>query len=271
MEDWGLQAIVKGCNGIPIGSSTTAATTRLMEDTNNLYSFLRSDQEEDGGFFSSCVYNNYYNPQISSSSIFHDEFEGLFGRNSSNNSAAASISHLLRDFKEPADQKLHHKNQIIQPTKQKQSKKSRQNRVVKEVKADKVCSDSWGWRKYGQKPIKGSPYPRSYYRCSSSKGCSARKQVERSLSDPEVFVVTYTAEHNHAEPTRRNALAGTTRKKFPALENPNLDMILSPNNSTSVASIEEDQHHPMEGVADGEVLMDMSFEFFTGLEDLLFG
>ena len=141
---------------------------------------------------------------------------------------------------------------------------------MKEVKADKVCSDSWGWRKYGQKPIKGSPYPRSYYRCSSSKGCSARKQVERSLSDPEVFIVTYTAEHNHAEPTRRNALAGTTRKKFPALENPNLDMILSPNNSTSVASIEEDQH-PMEGVTDGEVLIDMPFEFFTGLEDLLFG
>ena len=119
MEDWGLQAIVKGCNGIPIGSSTTAATTRLMEDS-NWYSFLRSDQEEDE-FFSSCVYNSSYNnPQISSSSIFHDEFEGLFGRNSSNNSAAASISHLLRDFKEPADQKLHHKNQIIQPTKQKQ-------------------------------------------------------------------------------------------------------------------------------------------------------
>jgi hypothetical protein len=22
-------------------------------------------------------------------------------------------------------------------------------------------SDSWAWRKYGQKPIKGSPYPRS--------------------------------------------------------------------------------------------------------------
>lgn len=83
------------------------------------------------------------------------------------------------------------------------------------MKEDELSSDVWAWRKYGQKPIKGSPYPRSYYRCSSSKGCSARKLVERSSSDPEIFIVTYTAEHSHAHPLRRNSLAGTTRSKFP--------------------------------------------------------
>lgn len=61
-------------------------------------------------------------------------------------------------------------------------------------------SDSWAWRKYGQKPIKGSPYPRGYYRCSSSKGCPARKQVERSRVDPSMLVVTYSCEHNHPWP-----------------------------------------------------------------------
>ncbi|XP_016171815.1 probable WRKY transcription factor 69 isoform X2 [Arachis ipaensis] len=59
-------------------------------------------------------------------------------------------------------------------------------------------SDSWAWRKYGQKPIKGSPYPRGYYRCSSSKGCPARKQVERSRVDPTKLIVTYNYEHNHS-------------------------------------------------------------------------
>nr|QWQ79547.1 WRKY transcription factor protein 29 [Zanthoxylum armatum] len=31
-------------------------------------------------------------------------------------------------------------------------------------------SDSWAWRKYGQKPIKGSPYPRSasYYNTTTT-------------------------------------------------------------------------------------------------------
>ena len=43
------------------------------------------------------------------------------------------------------------------------SKKSQLKKVVCEVPvADGgVSTDLWAWRKYGQKPIKGSPYPRS--------------------------------------------------------------------------------------------------------------
>ncbi|GMJ06243.1 hypothetical protein HRI_004293400 [Hibiscus trionum] len=93
------------------------------------------------------------------------------------------------------------------------SRKNQKNRVVQHVKADGLQSDIWAWRKYGQKPIKGSPHPRSYYRCSSSKGCLARKQVERSCTDPGVFIITYTAEHSHGHPSRRNSLSGTTRNK----------------------------------------------------------
>lgn len=65
-------------------------------------------------------------------------------------------------------------------------------------------SDSWAWRKYGQKPIKGSPYPRGYYRCSSSKGCPARKQVERSRVDPTMLVVpTPATTFTPPTPTRK--------------------------------------------------------------------
>ena len=34
-------------------------------------------------------------------------------------------------------------------------------KMVRHVPADGSSSDVWAWRKYGQKPIKGSPYPRS--------------------------------------------------------------------------------------------------------------
>ncbi|XP_065866088.1 probable WRKY transcription factor 27 [Euphorbia lathyris] len=111
--------------------------------------------------------------------------------------------------------------QVQQPIKSKVSpatrarkKRSNQKKLVMQVEAEKLCNDVWAWRKYGQKPIKGSPYPRNYYRCSSSKGCSARKQVERSNQDPTMFIVSYTADHCHPRPIHRNSLAGSVRNKF---------------------------------------------------------
>eukprot|EP01018_Ginkgo_biloba_P015920 Gb_25547 [translate_table: standard] len=84
-------------------------------------------------------------------------------------------------------------------------------------KNDGPPSDLWAWRKYGQKPIKGSPYPRGYYRCSSSKGCCARKQVERSCTDPSMLVITYTSEHNHPWPVNRtNSNSGPKQSQEPA-------------------------------------------------------
>ncbi|KAK9051638.1 hypothetical protein SSX86_028266 [Deinandra increscens subsp. villosa] len=45
---------------------------------------------------------------------------------------------------------------------------------------------------------------RGYYRCSSSKGCPARKQVERNRADPTMVIVTYSCDHNHPWPASRN-------------------------------------------------------------------
>ena len=39
-------------------------------------------------------------------------------------------------------------------------RKNQQKRRVCHVTADNLSTDMWAWRKYGQKPIKGSPYPR---------------------------------------------------------------------------------------------------------------
>ncbi|KAI9070554.1 hypothetical protein K1719_016042 [Acacia pycnantha] len=103
--------------------------------------------------------------------------------------------------------------QAAQATTRSRKRKSQQRRMVCQVTAENLTADSWAWRKYGQKPIKGSPYPRNYYRCSSLKGCGARKQVERSNTEPDMFIVTYTGEHTHPRPTHRNSLAGSTRNK----------------------------------------------------------
>eukprot|EP00850_Spirogloea_muscicola_P004868 SM000021S06501 [mRNA] locus=s21:785283:787220:- [translate_table: standard] len=66
-----------------------------------------------------------------------------------------------------------------------------------------IPDDGWSWRKYGKKPIKSSPNPRNYFRCSledSDQPCLAKKQVELSKEDKNVFVVTYRGYHTHAAP-----------------------------------------------------------------------
>ncbi|XP_061339313.1 probable WRKY transcription factor 11 [Gastrolobium bilobum] len=83
--------------------------------------------------------------------------------------------------------------------------KRRKNRVKKTMRVPAISSkiadippDEYSWRKYGQKPIKGSPYPRGYYKCSTVRGCPARKHVERAPDDPTMLIVTYEGEHRHA-------------------------------------------------------------------------
>ncbi|MCL7041402.1 hypothetical protein MKW94_029979 [Papaver nudicaule] len=69
---------------------------------------------------------------------------------------------------------------------------------------DKPADDGYNWRKYGQKQVKGSEYPRSYYKCTSTN-CPVKKKVERSL-DGHVTEIIYTGKHNHQKPkTSRRA------------------------------------------------------------------
>ncbi|XP_030544505.2 probable WRKY transcription factor 17 [Rhodamnia argentea] len=84
--------------------------------------------------------------------------------------------------------------------------KRRKNRVKKVMRVPAISNkmadipaDEFSWRKYGQKPIKGSPYPRGYYKCSTMRGCPARKHVERAPDDPTMLIVTYEGEHRHSQ------------------------------------------------------------------------
>lgn len=52
--------------------------------------------------------------------------------------------------------------------------------------------------RYGEKIVKNSPNPRSYYKCSTA-GCGAKKIVERTANG-EIVATDYKWDHSHAPP-----------------------------------------------------------------------
>ncbi|CAN6443962.1 unnamed protein product [Victoria cruziana] len=62
--------------------------------------------------------------------------------------------------------------------------------------ANDILDDGYRWRKYGQKAVKNSSHPRSYYRCVHHT-CSVKKQIQRMTRDTSIVVTTYEGVHNH--------------------------------------------------------------------------
>ncbi|CAH2045617.1 unnamed protein product [Thlaspi arvense] len=76
--------------------------------------------------------------------------------------------------------------------------------IVQTTSEVDLLDDGYRWRKYGQKVVKGNPYPRSYYKCTTP-GCGVRKHVERAANDPKAVVTTYEGKHNHDVPASRTS------------------------------------------------------------------
>ncbi|KAH7442490.1 hypothetical protein KP509_03G091400 [Ceratopteris richardii] len=60
-----------------------------------------------------------------------------------------------------------------------------------------IPDDGHSWAPYGQKSVDGSSYPRIYYKCTSVRGCPARKHVQYISEDSGKWIVTYGKRHLH--------------------------------------------------------------------------
>ncbi|KAG0524666.1 hypothetical protein BDA96_07G231300 [Sorghum bicolor] len=61
-----------------------------------------------------------------------------------------------------------------------------------------LLDDGYNWRKYGEKQVKKSEHPRSYYKCTHPK-CPVKKMVERSL-EGHITEIVYRGSHSHPLP-----------------------------------------------------------------------
>ncbi|CAJ1874835.1 unnamed protein product [Sphenostylis stenocarpa] len=94
----------------------------------------------------------------------------------------------------------HRKTKEQLKSKKTNQKRQREPRIAFMTKSEvDHLEDGYRWRKYGQKAVKNSPFPRSYYRCTSVS-CNVKKRVERSFTDPSIVVTTYEGQHTHPSP-----------------------------------------------------------------------
>ncbi|XP_010507912.1 PREDICTED: probable WRKY transcription factor 23 [Camelina sativa] len=100
------------------------------------------------------------------------------------------------------EEKSHHHNtkKQLKAKKNNNKKREREARVAFMTKSEvDHLEDGYRWRKYGQKAVKNSPFPRGYYRCTTAS-CNVKKRVERSFRDPSTVVTTYEGQHTHISP-----------------------------------------------------------------------
>ncbi|KAG5088970.1 hypothetical protein GLYMA_01G128100v4 [Glycine max] len=71
----------------------------------------------------------------------------------------------------------------------------------KSIREQRRSEDGYNWRKYGEKQVKGSENPRSYYKCTHPS-CPTKKKVERSL-EGHITEIVYKGSHNHPKPHGR--------------------------------------------------------------------
>ncbi|XP_041009573.1 probable WRKY transcription factor 13 [Juglans microcarpa x Juglans regia] len=122
-------------------------------------------------------------------------------RSSANLWAWGDVGESLTGKRGGGDLDHHHHHLGVSSMKMKKIKgrrKVREPRFCFKTMSDvDVLDDGYKWRKYGQKVVKNTQHPRSYYRCTQDN-CRVKKRVERLAEDPRMVITTYEGRHAHS-------------------------------------------------------------------------
>jgi len=127
-----------------------------------------------------------------------------------------------------------------------------EQKVMSHAAGAKTSEDGYNWRKYGQKQVKGSEYPRSYYKCTQSN-CQVKKKVERS-HDGHITEIIYKGNHNHTKPhsTRRGSVPSSDEMSENAEANETCDRVDADSVWGNIQSWGKDAKHNPERKPDGQ-------------------
>lgn len=139
--------------------------------------------------------------------LFFYFIQGNFDTSHQQTQQSVEAQHPSQDKQNFISQISSNSNQNLPPLKEKDQtiesfREASQNledpKYFPPVAGDRPSYDGYNWRKYGQKQVKGSEYPRSYYKCTHPN-CPVKKKVERSF-DGQIAEIVYKGEHNHPKP-----------------------------------------------------------------------
>ncbi|KAK8979098.1 hypothetical protein V6N11_007552 [Hibiscus sabdariffa] len=112
-----------------------------------------------------------------------------------------------KDEDEPDSKRRNTKIRVPEPSSS--HKTVTESRIIVQTRSKvDLLDDGYRWRKYGQKVVKGNPYPRSYYKCTTP-GCNVRKHVERASTNPKAVITTYEGKHTHDVPAAKTSSHNT--------------------------------------------------------------
>ncbi|XP_073282803.1 WRKY transcription factor 22-like, partial [Primulina huaijiensis] len=193
-DDWDLHAVVRGCGSTSTTASSTATTASIPNPSDDLFT---TNFQQNSNTSAAYCQDLFQHKRESFIEDLHDLCKPFFARSHqpspqirsviSPKSLPISPLSVLGGFQglssseqqqQQLAQRLLQQSQMTQKellisvandskattasqNHSSRSAKRRKNSLkrVCHVPAESLSSDMWSWRKYGQKPIKGSPYP----------------------------------------------------------------------------------------------------------------
>nr|QGQ64028.1 WRKY transcription factor 5 [Santalum album] len=108
------------------------------------------------------------------------------------------------------------------------------------IREQRRSEDGYSWRKYGQKQVKGSENPRSYYKCTFPN-CPTKKKVETAL-DGHITEIVYKGTHSHPKPQSTKRSSSHLIQPSASASSSQMEPVTTPENSS--VSMGEDDFDP---------------------------